>query len=339
MANVKVVVDYTIKDGQSLVFKAPCDCKSVTGLIVYYKELIDNEITQVSKVFTFRDANKNDLSNINNLFTEGAYVHVILDTINNHAFLQNADTNAYIEQMLCTKLVTYTTSFVASTDGQTTFTLDFDPGEDTVFVQSGRTMLFPELDFTVQGSNVVLVEGVPAGRTIGVHVFRNIVNTSSLEGMILPISQGGTGATSAEEALTNLGAAPASHTHSPEEIGVLPDIVEVISSTNSIRTIIQDSDNITKFFTNNSNTTDFPVSGGSGILLGGPNSRPRNLLYTNGENLWSGIYSNGSLTWSNPSGGVNIDEIRDQLFEITPNDLTAGSSPLANNKLCFVYEE
>ena len=75
------------------------------------------------------------------------------------------------------KLMVYPLSVVASTENQTTFEIaldSFDANTDTVLVQSGRTMLFPNQDFTVNGKNVVLNEGVPSGRTIGIYVFKNV---------------------------------------------------------------------------------------------------------------------------------------------------------------------
>lgn len=75
------------------------------------------------------------------------------------------------------KLMVYPLSVTATEDNQTTFPIDlstFDVDTDTVLVQSGRTMLFPNQDFTVNGSTVVLNEGVPSGRTIGIYVFKNV---------------------------------------------------------------------------------------------------------------------------------------------------------------------
>lgn len=103
MANVKITLDYQIDDGMSLTFKAPCDCTAVTGLKVYYPSLTEETSTSTSKTFTFKDAHRNDLSNIGNLFVTGAYVKVILDTINGYAYIQNADTNGYIENTMAKK--------------------------------------------------------------------------------------------------------------------------------------------------------------------------------------------------------------------------------------------
>lgn len=94
MASIKVEVGFTIFDGCDIAFKAPCDASAVTNLIVYYPN-VSGEIK--SQTFTFKDANGNDLANINNLFASGAMVKVILDTINNGVYIVNADTNAYLE--------------------------------------------------------------------------------------------------------------------------------------------------------------------------------------------------------------------------------------------------
>lgn len=96
MANVKIILDYPIIDGQGLTFKAPCACTAVSGLIVYYPEKKGAE-TLVSKVFTFKDSHCNDLGDLDNLFSKNAYVKVLLDIGNSAAYVQNADTNAYLE--------------------------------------------------------------------------------------------------------------------------------------------------------------------------------------------------------------------------------------------------
>ena len=92
MANIRVDVDYTLIDGQPLTFKAPCGFGAVDGLIIYYP----NGETTTSKVFTFRDTHGNTLHGTN-LFVADTYVKVLLDTVNNYAYPQNADTNAYLE--------------------------------------------------------------------------------------------------------------------------------------------------------------------------------------------------------------------------------------------------
>lgn len=98
MANVRIDLSYPIVDGQPLTFRAPCDCTSVTGIKVYYP----NGETTESKEFTLKDAHCNDLAEIGDLFASGAYVKVIVDTTNNAAYIQNADTNKYLEGMFAT---------------------------------------------------------------------------------------------------------------------------------------------------------------------------------------------------------------------------------------------
>ena len=58
-------------------------------LNVYYNEY--------SQSFSFRDAHGNNLAGLDHLFTEGAYIKAILDTGRGYAYLQNTDTNSYIE--------------------------------------------------------------------------------------------------------------------------------------------------------------------------------------------------------------------------------------------------
>jgi len=85
MAVIRLTVDTPLVDGQSLTFKAPCDCTAVTGIKIG------------DTTFVFKDAHKNLLTGVGNLFVTGAYVKVVLDTTNNVAYIQNADTNEYIE--------------------------------------------------------------------------------------------------------------------------------------------------------------------------------------------------------------------------------------------------
>ena len=92
--NIRVDFNYPIKDGTELRFRSPVDCSQVTGLKVYYRE---NGIT-ASKEFAFADAHGNNVGDIDHLFAENVVVKVILDVTTGMAFVQNADTNAYIER-------------------------------------------------------------------------------------------------------------------------------------------------------------------------------------------------------------------------------------------------
>jgi len=146
MAKVKVTSKCAIYDGMIMTFKSPCDCTVVDGINVYFQ----NE----KQTFFFRDAHGNDVSEIDDLFKIDTYVTVSLDTTNGYAYLQNADTNAYLEEALAGK----------------------------------------------------------ASETHG----HNLTD-SGITGT-LPVSKGGTGATDAVTARTNLGAAAASHNHAASAI-------------------------------------------------------------------------------------------------------------------------
>jgi hypothetical protein len=79
----------------SLTFKAPCNCDEVTGLIVYYPNVETD--TETSTKFVFKDTHGNELTGLGNLFLADSYVKVVLDTVNGFAYIQNADTNKYLE--------------------------------------------------------------------------------------------------------------------------------------------------------------------------------------------------------------------------------------------------
>ena len=94
MPNIRVDLDYTIRDGSEIKFRSPVDCSAITGLIVYYPGA-DGSTT--SNVFALADAHGNNVGDIDHLFAENVVVKVILDVTSGMAFVQNADTNAYLE--------------------------------------------------------------------------------------------------------------------------------------------------------------------------------------------------------------------------------------------------
>lgn len=94
MANIRFDFRRAPLDGQVVTFKAPCNASDISGLIIYYP----NENSEiVSTEFTLNDANIGDIGVVDNIFAEGAIVKVILDTDTNNAYVQNPDTNTYIE--------------------------------------------------------------------------------------------------------------------------------------------------------------------------------------------------------------------------------------------------
>lgn len=97
MANLRVDLNYPIQDGMTVTFKAACDCTAIEGLIIYYPAASESALSTASKTFVFKDAHGNVLTGLGNLFSKDSYVKVTLDTVNNFAYIQNADTNSYLE--------------------------------------------------------------------------------------------------------------------------------------------------------------------------------------------------------------------------------------------------
>ena len=95
MANIRVDLNKTIKDGSAIVFRSPVDCSAITGLVVYY---VAEYGAITSKEFVLADAHGHNVGDIDHLFAENAVVKVILDVTAGMAYVQNADTNAYIER-------------------------------------------------------------------------------------------------------------------------------------------------------------------------------------------------------------------------------------------------
>lgn len=96
MAHIRIKLDAALMDGHNVTFKAPCDCTAIDGLKVCY---IENNSLQ-EKIFSMKDTHGNALAGLGNLFAAGSYVHAILDSVNCVAYLQNADTNGYLENKL-----------------------------------------------------------------------------------------------------------------------------------------------------------------------------------------------------------------------------------------------
>ena len=94
MSKIRIDLEATLINGQTLTFQSPADCSQITGLIVYYPE--GNGTT--SKDFKFVDAHGVDVgSGTISLFAENVLVKVVLDIDQGKAYVQNADTNAYLE--------------------------------------------------------------------------------------------------------------------------------------------------------------------------------------------------------------------------------------------------
>lgn len=86
-----IIVDYNapIQNGTEVVFRSPEDCSLITGLKVNY--------SGGSQEFMLADAHGNNVGDIDHLFAKDVVVKVILDVDNGMAFVQNPDTNSYLE--------------------------------------------------------------------------------------------------------------------------------------------------------------------------------------------------------------------------------------------------
>lgn len=100
MPKIRIDRELPIINGQTLTFQAPADCSQITGLVIYYPE----GDTTKSMDFQIVDAHGVDVgSGTISLFAANALVKVVLDTDQGKAFVQNADTNAYLEKKLAEK--------------------------------------------------------------------------------------------------------------------------------------------------------------------------------------------------------------------------------------------
>lgn len=111
MGYIRVDQAIPVFDGQPVTFKSPASCVGVEDLKVYYPA---GESTEVA-TFALADAHGNNVGGID-LFAAGVLVKVILDTEKGMAYVQNADTNAYLEGRF-TAAKEYTDSAIAEAIG------------------------------------------------------------------------------------------------------------------------------------------------------------------------------------------------------------------------------
>lgn len=128
MSKIRIDLEATLINGQSLTFQSPADCSQITGLIVYYP----NGNGTTSKDFKFVDAHGVDVgSGTISLFAENVLVKVVLDIDHGKAYVQNADTNAYLEGRLAEapkmQTGTYQGTGKSGSSNPTSLTFDFVP--------------------------------------------------------------------------------------------------------------------------------------------------------------------------------------------------------------------
>jgi len=203
VANIRIDLTEPLLDGMDIKFKAPCDCTAVTGMVVYYPT--ENDAEQ-SKSFVFKDAHGNNLAGLGNLFSQNAYVKVIVDTTNGFAYIQNADTNAYLEEQLGSKLESATGA--ASTILNSNLTASRVLVSNTSGKVAVSAVTSTELGY-LDGvtSNIQTqftnVQTSLSGKAASSHNH----SASNITSGTLAITRGGTGATNGATALKNLFAA------------------------------------------------------------------------------------------------------------------------------------
>ena len=75
----------SVTNGKQIVFRVPCDCVGVTGIIIN------------NNTYSLVDANKNILSDVNaSAFKAGAMISVVLDVDNYKAYIQGASSGTAI---------------------------------------------------------------------------------------------------------------------------------------------------------------------------------------------------------------------------------------------------
>lgn len=256
MSVIRLDCDSPILNGQTLTFKSPANCSEITGLKVYYSV----EGVETSKTFQFADAHGNNVGSID-LFASNVFVKVILDIDSSKAYVQNADTNSYLEGKIEEKdfskvseddfkgkfdsaLIVIATStdgvaYTATAPGVTSLktgtmiviipnmtstsakevTLDVNGlGAKNIYPSSGVSTshyAYPVSEDWLKKSFPVLLMYSGIWRAVSYP----LISTLSIVGT-MPVSKGGTDATTADKALENLGAAPVQHTH---------DITDVIN--------------------------------------------------------------------------------------------------------------
>lgn len=176
MAVIKLEIDYPIQDGSTITFKAPCDSTDVTGIKVYYPNITESGVTTANKTFAFKDCHLNTVSSLGNLFTTGAYLKAILDVTNGYAFVQNQDTNGYLEtkingldERITDKILKTNVSVAKSAWVSSTAHEDY-PYQATISITGATPNMVPEVNFSfadaVEGNFAPIAQTVSGGLVI-----------------------------------------------------------------------------------------------------------------------------------------------------------------------------
>lgn len=209
MANIKVTIDYPIANGLPLTFKSPADCSQVTGLAVHYTE----GGTTKSKTFQFADAHGNNVGDID-LFASNVLVKVILDVDASKAYVQNADTNAYLEGRFDKKADLVNGKVPSSQLPEMNYAPTShnhgagDITSGTLPVARGGTGNTSVDTTPTSGSSKMVTSGGVYTALSGKAASSHNHSAANITSGTLPVARGGTGVTSLDALLTAVGAQP-----------------------------------------------------------------------------------------------------------------------------------
>lgn len=329
MANIKVTVDYPIANGLPLTFKSPTDCSQITGLVVCYPE----GSTSTSKTFQFADAHGNNVGDID-LFAANVLVKVILDVDAAKAYVQNADTNAYIEGELAKKAPTshnHSASNITSgtlpvaRGGTGNTSVDTTPTSgSTKMVTSGG--VYTALSGKAESSHTHTkseITDFPTSMTPTAHNHAAGDITSGT----LAVGRGGTGVTSNPSMLTNLGSTTAASVFAasprPGVTGTLPVAnggTGATTFTSGAALIGAGTGAVTTRSITNSTAATTAITGSTNLVT------MNTLRYA--MNRTTGLGSADTNYSTSMVRGISAGT----------SDLTAGSSSLTSGAIYIVYE-
>ena len=178
MPKIRIDRDLPIINGQPLTFQSPADCSDITGLIIYYPE---GDIT-TSKEFAFVDAHGVDVgSGKISLFAENALVKIVLDTVAGKAYVQNADTNNYLETKFSEIEARFKAPLVGTLEGATSVT----PSQIAEAVAEGRTVVITHTIDDVECTfSTFNIRGNKVSSEISLVVDISHIDTITLEGSL-----------------------------------------------------------------------------------------------------------------------------------------------------------
>ena len=91
MGKIKVNLNYPLANGKQISFYTPCESEDTQGLII-------NDVE-----YALVDADGASVVDTPNLWNRGALMSVIVDTVNMRAYIQNANSNSYLEKEIRSK--------------------------------------------------------------------------------------------------------------------------------------------------------------------------------------------------------------------------------------------